>query len=317
VYYGTNISPYKEPVEQFDPLLLVNFWNRLLKSSTDRAGKSDFWTLAIFIAGNYRVLNLRQNQNPYSASSQWRLDEARKKNLFEQTARRLGVEYATSVLTTENLWGDERYWRIVCQMVDSRESTPNQRAFQNLQEAVSFGDIPRELLGSITEAQREPLARFKACELYLYAEMAEAYFLRETLGVRAKIGPQSEEEYDCYLRPDFAIVQMRNPLEFGSQPSAPREVIPYIGRKGQERIWASDIGRDGWAENLQLRLEEAEDFPAGPLDQYRQRLALWKASDETQFFDRLRELAPRTRLVAEIVEFGQKAFGSGNPEVVP
>ncbi|MFH1095272.1 MAG: hypothetical protein V1728_03580 [Candidatus Micrarchaeota archaeon] len=236
IYYGVNISPYKEPLEQFDPLLLVRFWNQLQGARAQEDEAAPRFELTVFVAGKYRLLNLSQDQDPYPRVKQWEADELRKKNLFERAAGRLGMEQDVSVLITDQLWSDTRYWQALCRLVERKNELLNQRIFREPEKAVRFGDLPRYLLGGITDSQRERLAPFKGCELYLYAELAEAYYLRDAYGVKAKIGPRSEEEYDRYLRPDFTIVQLKNPLELDSRPGQEKSAIPYIGQKGEERI---------------------------------------------------------------------------------
>ncbi len=280
IYYGVNISPYKEPLDQFDPLLLIRLWNRMLQKDASNGDPAPHWKLAVFVAGKYRLLNLREDQEPFSRVKQWEVEELRKKSLFERAARGLGMEEEVSVFITDQLWEDTRYWQALCLLIERKADMPNLRAFRDPDKAVQFGDLPRYLLGGITDSQRERLACFKGCELYLYAELAEAYFLRDVYGVAAKIGPQSEEEYDRYLRPDFSIVQMKNPLALDSRPGREMPAIPYIGLRGEERIWDKDFEIKPGENPLkgaivvESKFSQASDYPGGPLDQYRARLEL-------------------------------------------
>lgn len=306
VYYGLNISPYKEPAEQFDPVLLVNFWNKILKA-TD----SDFqWNLVAFIAGKYRLLNLRQTQNPITACAQWERDEQNKKETFSAAFSSLKMGYSNAI-TTDELWQKEAYWDILCSLVDRKDSMPNGRSFANLDELVFFGDIPKQLLGQITVQQRNKLAGFKACQLYLYAELAEAYVLKNTYNTTVKIGPKTEEEYDQYLRNNgFSIVQIKNPLDLASPEKNPVELIPYIGQKGQNRFWGKDSKNPEFEKNVLARLESISEFDGGPLDQWRSRIALWKAACEEEFADIVSGLSDKKKLADAAAGYIKAIFGT-------
>ena len=314
IYYGVNISPYKEPLEQFDPLLLANFWNRIMEKGGNPE-IADFWTSIVFVAGKYRVLNLTYGKNAEASYKQWSLDEEKKAATFAKAARGIFGDSPQEwkVLTTDDFWSEPGYWEIVCSLVARKDEMPNLRAFSKPENAVLFGDIPKKMLGGITEEQRGRLSGLKACWLYLYAELAEALFLRRSwLSVRAKIGPQTEEEYDRFLRGyGIAIVQLKNPLDLASLPSSEKPLTPYIGAKGQKRFWGKDCESQNWRQAVAEAVGAAEDYPNGPLDQYRWRIALLMARSEEEFAGYAEQLRPKERLAAGIVSYMERVFGTG------
>lgn len=276
IYYGVNISPYKEPIEQFDPLLLIRLYNNLLQDYTGlRTGKADAVFLSVFIAGKYRALNLRPAQNPYSAYAQWELQENNKRELYLQVAKNLGILEYTQVLTTDDLWKDERYWALVVNFTKNKELAPNKRAFNSV--SVKFGDIPQKMLGGITQNQREALANEDACNLYLYAELAEAVYLKNYYEADAKIGPATEEEYDKYLRSELSIIQLKNPLDISSTPANEISCCPYIGTKGQLRFWVSDAKRqeNDLRNYVRTIIENSTDYERGPIEQWALRILIY------------------------------------------
>ncbi len=311
IYYGLNISPYKEPAEQFDPILIVNFWNKVAKASN----QDSEWQVIAFIAGKYRLMNLRQTQNPFTACTQWERDEQKKKGIFAAAFSGLDMRYSRAI-TTDDLWQREGYWDAVCRFVDNKDSVPNNRSFANQEGIISFGDIPIQLLGAITPQQRNKLAAFKACQIYLYAELAEAYVLRSQYKVSAKVGPRTEEEYDQYLRNEgFCIIQTKNPLDLTSVEGNAMELIPYIGQKGQNRLWDKDLAKPTFEKDTLARLESVSEFPGGPLDQWRSRIALWKANCEAEFFDIVGKLSDKSKLADAAAQYIKSIFANAK-EVV-
>ena len=275
IYYGVNISPYKEPIEQFDPLLLIKLYNNLISDyAGSRLEKADAVFLSVFIAGKYRALNLKSSQNPYSAYAQWELQETKKRDLYLQVAENLGVSCYTQVLTTDDLWQDERYWALVVNFAKNKSLMPNNREFKSI--SIKFGDIPQKFLGGITESQRNDLANEDSCKLYLYAELAEAVYLKKYNETIAKIGPATEEEYDQYLRSNLSIIQLKNPLEFSSTPTNEISCCPYIGIKGQLRFWVNDAKRQQKDLKNYVRsvLEHCVDYEQGPIEQWIWRIIL-------------------------------------------
>lgn len=315
VYYGVNISPYKEPLEQFDPLLLVRFYNRMLAVLTKANGKPDRVKLTVFVAGKYRLLIMGPERDPYVLCTQWTAQEKQKKQLYLKAAAGLGMEYDVRLLKTDDLWGDERYWVILASLMEQREQMPNLRAFRR--GSVKFGDLPKDLLGAIGEKERQKMANENACEIYLYAELAEARFLRWTMGVSAKMGPKSEEEYDQYLRPEFSIVQLKMPLGLDSRLGDEKLLVPYIGLKEQERIWDKDI-RTGNGDGRMVieKIMRTADYPGGPLDQYRVRQALLEAESEEEFSLKMQESesgrteAGKTGLARAVFDYAARVLGA-------
>jgi hypothetical protein len=314
IYYGVNISPYKEPLEQFDPLLLVRFYNQMLAVLTQANGKPDRVKLTVFVAGKYRLLNMGPERDPYVLCTQWVAQEEQKEQLYKKAATGLGMEYDVRILKTDDLWSDERYWMILANLLGQREQMPNLRAFRR--GSVKFGDLPKNLLGAVGEKERQKMANENACEIYLYAELAEARFLRETIGVSVKIGPQSEEEYDQYLRPEFSIVQLKMPLGLDSRPEEEKLLVPYIGLKEQERIWDKDV-RTGNGDGRQVmeKIMRTADYPGGPLDQYSVRQALLEAGSEEEFSLKMQESesgrteSGKAGLARAVSDYAAQVFG--------
>jgi len=272
IYYGVNISVYKEPLEQFDPLLLARSYNQMLAALAPADKKPERVKLTIFVAGKYRLLNIKPDRDPFALCAQWMSQERQKEQIFKKAAAGLGMEEDARVLKTDDLWGDGRYWEMLASLIERREQMPNTREFKRV--SVKFGDLPKALLGAIGDKERQQMANECACEVYLYAELAEAQFLRQIEGVSVKIGPQSEEEYDRYLRPELTIVQLKMPLGLDSRPGEEKLLNPYIGQKEQVRIWDKDIEQGGGKANIEAKLAGVQDYGGGPLDQYRARLGL-------------------------------------------
>ncbi|MFH0927300.1 MAG: hypothetical protein V1822_01850 [Candidatus Micrarchaeota archaeon] len=273
--YGVGVSPYKEPMEQFDALLILRAYNSVLCDYALKCAQMpQFISLSILIAGKYNILNLRQNQDPYEAYKQWGVQEQNKKKLFLQAASNLAVGEYVQILQTDELWSDKRYWDILVNLSMQKYKMPNYRKFGG--EPLKFGEIPRSLLGGITMAQREYIANERACSLYMYAQIAEALYLQNYFGIGAKIGPASEEEYDKYLRCSMSVVQFLDPAEFSSTPKNIR-CCASIGKKGQARFWANDAKKNGeLGEYAKSMVAGSLDYPGGPIEQWRNRILLYE-----------------------------------------
>jgi hypothetical protein len=309
-YYAMSNSPYREPAEQFDPILLVNFWNRI-SGSSDR----DKLDMTVLVAGKYRLFNLSSDQDPYACAKQWEMEENRKKDLLESAFGRLmDSTPSASVKKLDSLWNYDGYWYQLLEYATRLDPGQLRREWRGKDQPVEFGQLPVGLLGAIRPNVREKLAKLRACDLYLPAVLAEATNMVWDAGASIKVGPASEENFDKYIRQGgYATVQVKNPLSLSSTWEFEIVMSPFVGRKGQKRFYGMDAEKPGLEQELASRLGEALDYGGGPLDQWRCRIALWKARSEEEFGQVLQALGdrfpgPKSDLAREIASFLRTAF---------
>lgn len=237
VYYGMNVSNSlaSEPVDQLDGFLLASYMQRSVNSK--------FYP---FIAGAYRTFN---SSSPEEAEKKLKrgleLDESKRK-LLDRIMQNLGL--CGQIYTTKDLWQTSDYWEIFSQVL-SRLNPEEATCFKNAMPANQF---PIDLLRGLREYCDERLLDgWSSPSLYIPAEVAEAIWFRKNLGISFKTGPgKSEEIYDKTIREyGIGIIGLTQPryrerARIGADGDliAPRirDVVPYIGRKGQNRILFSD-----------------------------------------------------------------------------
>jgi hypothetical protein len=220
VYYGMNVSRWKEPLDQFDVLLLIS---RLKRAGLDMQ-------LSVFIAGRYGQLNGR-------SAAELIEGEKKKVQLFQDAMLLFGLQPAdkdTSVYSTDYLWSNKEYWKqVLCKkdILGIIDTTRRGRSFREV-----IASFEKELQAKIPDALIESLGDIDAPALYRLLEVSEASFF--TPG--AKIGPAFEQEYDCYIGQFMDIIQLRQPLDFKSRPGCLKPVTPYIGKQNEQRIFLED-----------------------------------------------------------------------------
>ena len=218
-YYGISPSRYFEPLDQLDVPLLIA---RLRRSGLDAS-------LLVFVAGRYAELNGKPAAGLVAAE--------KTKTAFLQDA---GVVFNLPVetLSTNDLWYSGQYWidvdclRSVPGMIDeTRRGKRFSEVFSSFEPYLQ-NTVPPELVCALGD--------FQAPSLYRLFEVAEASFLMKCNSIQAKAGPDSEEQYDCFIRGFMGIVQLFQPLDFRSCPGCAKPLTPYIGKEGEQRIFIGD-----------------------------------------------------------------------------
>ncbi len=254
IYYGISGSRRGEPIDQLDAVLLVS---RLRKMGLETA-------LTVFVAARYAQLNGRP-------SSEALRSEESKASFFAAASRGLGVPLR--LLRTDDLWRESAYWEEAARLsgeplIISSRAGPRFRDLASSFEPELLKAIPADVLGL--------LGPYEAPSLYRLLEVAEASFLRKRFGVEAKVGPASEQEYDLFIGRFMGVIQLRQPLDFRSRAGSARPIVPYIGKEGEERLFASD-GKDALSSKvfaLAQRLDGAPLFFGGFLNPFARIAAL-------------------------------------------
>ena len=100
LYYGLNVSSNigLEPIDQLDGFLVAY---------SQKPGRSFY----PYIAGVYNILNARSPEEARKTAAKRSKVEQQKKALLENIMKNLMLE--GGVLTTYDMWDDQRYWEIV------------------------------------------------------------------------------------------------------------------------------------------------------------------------------------------------------------
>lgn len=235
MYFGMSTSRFREPLDQLDVFLL--------SSRLNRAGAEA--PLTVFLAGRFSVLNGRDSGELLEA-------EETKLRFLRAAARAIGI--APAFLRTDDLWSSPRYWEDVAALKDAP-------GIISARTGVKFADVAPALgqcaIGAMPGGLIDALGRFDAPALYRLFEVAEAAWMKRELGIRCKVGPASEQEYDEFIGGFMGIVQLRQPLDFRSTPAQPRPITPYIGKQGEERIFISDTKREMGGKLMRLAQRSA------------------------------------------------------------
>jgi hypothetical protein len=142
------------------------------------------------------------------------------------------------LMGTNDLWYSPEYWEEVDRMKgwegiidESRKGRSFCDVYDRFEPFLKRA-IPEDLLRSLWDVQ--------APALYRLFEVAEAAYLMKKLAVQAKVGPESEEQYDVFIKRFMEVVQLSQPTDFRSRPGKPKPLTPYIGNQGEERIFLDD-----------------------------------------------------------------------------
>ncbi len=229
-YYGLNVSPKAElePVDQLDGFLVARYIQDLF------GAEAPFYP---YIAGAYNCLNGRSPREVKQRATVSYGRDNEKRRLGRTLMKNISIEGV--VVITEDLWNDERYWRIVKQVIDDGtvETLPEELKTRGIRMA----DFPKEVLGVMDKALGRSLDYLFSGSLYVPVEVAEAIRLKELYGVEWKIGPwKTEQIYDELIyQYGIGIIGMEQPavIENGEI----RDALPYIGKPIQtQRILFSD-----------------------------------------------------------------------------
>jgi len=241
LYYGMNVSPSLEfePLDQLDGFLVA-------KCVQNESGGEFF----PFIAGVYEVFNAKSEAEARTTARRKTNAEGRKKQLLENIMMNLGLK--GRVYTTYELWGRDDYWRLFNEVVDAldREAIESQLP-PSRKGGVRMRDFPAGIMGNYqNSASNGRLAGWPAGIVYVPAEVAEALWFMENCGVGFKTGPdESESVYDGIIRGyGLGTIGLTQPGYFegvgfdGEKLKCPgkRKAVPYIGKRGQNRVLLSD-----------------------------------------------------------------------------
>ncbi len=221
IYYGINVSPLLEPLDQIDSLLVCRRLEQWMNQDT-----------VVFVAGKYGVLNAKDAVGLEGRGQELVAREQSKKKLMNAVMAHF--ELKGEVMLTDEVWGDKLYWEIAGQLYQTGQIGYT-RGYSDMQERILFSEVPKTLLGDIPGWVSEALAAERAVDLYSLLEISEALYLRETKDARIKIGPRLEEEYDIYIQRVMDVIHITQAVDLRSNPQKPNFVTPYILRQGAEK----------------------------------------------------------------------------------
>ncbi len=216
-YYGMNISKGREPIDQIDFLFLI---------------KQMDIPVNVFIAGKYGVLNNGKKPVEYFIEK-----ERYKKELYLKLFENFGI--GGKVTLTDRLWSNPIYWESILEfknldgIIDKSSGAP-----LNSFDSSIFG-IGQDCMNPYLEVMKE-IGGIPASSIYTLFEVAEARTLQKTEGIDCKMGPESEERYDQYIKTFMSIIQLYQPLDIKSSEIDVKQVIPYMERLEENRIFFED-----------------------------------------------------------------------------
>lgn len=231
MYYGMNVSKTLalEPIDQLDGFLIA--------SQMQKLEESNFYP---FIAGLYESLNAQSSAEARLIARKRMLAENRKKILLENIMRNLKLE--GTVYTTNDLWKDELYWEIVREVIPNIDKTDCRKS------GIEMREFPVEIFGKYGKLAKDIFIQWRSASLYVPLEVAEAIWFKERKYVSIKIGPcETETVFDKIIKKyDIGIIGIKQPKcvynEFyKGKNNGSVNVVPYIGRRNQERIFFSDF----------------------------------------------------------------------------
>ncbi len=239
VYYGLNASSSLalEPVDQVDGFLVG-------KAVQEQVGGR----FTALVAGQYECLNALAGAVARAVSRSRSRSDREKKRMLACVLERLGME--GEVLAAADLWEDPGYWELVTAV--ARDIGPGAVAPRA---GLRLGGFPLDALGAAKRVlPRDVINAWSAPGFYVPVEVGEALWLKEKRGVAYKVGPESERMYDRFIRPrGMGIIVLEQPRclvraktdgNGGYRPAQEVEVVPYIGKAGQERVLFSDTLAD-------------------------------------------------------------------------
>lgn len=240
-YYGMNVSPslFLEPIDQLDGFLVA----KLIQKETN----SNFFP---FIAGCYEVFNSKFPEDAIlTAKSKSRADNA-KKELLRNIMSNLCLK--GEVYITSDLWEDGNYWDIFRDVVSRLDLSEIEKRVPSSNPGMIMKYFPKQILGKMQGVIVDGLTDdWSSSAIYIPAEVAEAVWFKENLGVSFKIGPKSSESiYDDIISEyGMGIIGLTQPEymekakvdEKGNfVPAKIAKTVPYIGKRNQNRVTFSD-----------------------------------------------------------------------------
>jgi hypothetical protein len=249
MYYGMNVSSSLalEPIDQLDGFLVAK--------AIQNQVPSRFYP---FIAGVYGIFNSTSREEAIKKFELKTEADKRKEELLETVMQNLGLE--GRVFTTNDLWQNDAYWRyfnILIQNLDPIETAKT----CSVKRGMPIGKFPTEIVPilqwNLADCRnfREAFSKWQSNALYIPAEIAEAIWFNRIQGASLKIGPaKSEKIYDDIIKKyESGIIGLTQPRYIEKArvdkngtliQSETRETVPYIGRRGQDRITFSDTLAD-------------------------------------------------------------------------
>lgn len=238
-YYGYNVTKSdREPIDQIHGFIAAACINERNKFF----GKTG--TFFPFIAGIFEILNTIGREQPATIIEINAEKENKKKNLFENIARRFNLP--VNVLLTRDLWGDEDYWNYFFEVLESSGGQFSERSLRKdtliwyrgreseLDQINKLKDISAGLM-KIPDKLMKKIGGWPGAILYTPIEVTEAVYLNRKYGVSCKIGHMDETVYDKYILPFMDIVHLRQPTDLLSTRAKPVGVTPYIDKDSRPR----------------------------------------------------------------------------------
>lgn len=232
IYCGFNVTKTdKEPIDQLQAFIAAK---RIQEYNLEKFGKKGVFIA--FVGGLFEVLNCRDIQEATELIKRNTPKEELKKKLFQKIFEKFDLE--GEVLTTEDLWLDQKYWEILKGLFDKQVFTRGllindtlnfYESKDQLMAGLKVKDLPKELVNLPLEFIKK-IGNYPAPILYTPAEVSEAYYLKEKFEVGIKIGQAQERPYDKYLYQDFSVFRLKQPVSLNSTIGKPGIVTPYIDK---------------------------------------------------------------------------------------
>ncbi len=224
-YYGMNVSSRLdlEPLDQLDGFLVA-------RAVQNEAG-GEFYP---FIAGVYEALNSPTAEQAFAtARNRQRLDQEKRDLLLKNIMRNLKLD--GEVLVTRDLWDDPEYWDIFREIIGG--ICPDELSERYPRKSrLYMKKFPKNVLGAFQDVVGSRIDDWYASVVYIPAEVAEAVWFQRYRDVGSKIGPiTSERIYDDFIfQKGLNIIGLTQPVDG----------VPYIGKRGQNRVLFSDTLAD-------------------------------------------------------------------------
>lgn len=245
VYAGINVTKtYNEPIDQLQIFIAAK---RIQEWNMNEFGESGLFIP--FIAGQYEVLNAMTSEEASDIIIRNKNKEEQKKRLFTSLAQQFGIN--TRILTTTDVWMDQRYWTFLLSLLGSGDFTRGTL----IQDTLSFYETKEQLFKALRVKALPPsivklpvpflkqIGNWPAPLLYTPCEVAEALYFQQTAGIQCKIGQAQERVYDKYLVNKLSTFRLRQPVNLLSTAQTPYPVTPYIDKtkeKASSRIFFND-----------------------------------------------------------------------------
>lgn len=235
-YCGFNVTKTnKEPIDQLQSFIVAK---RIQDCNFINTGNKGIFIS--FIGGLFEVLNCKDISEVNQLTEINRPKEESKKKLYQKIYDFYGLE--GKILTTEDLWKDQKYWDILKNLFDKQVFTRGllindtlnfYESKDQLLSGLKVKDLPSSIVNLPLEFVKK-IGNYPAPILYTPAEVSEAYYLQEKYGVTTKIGQAQERPYDKYLYSEFSVYRFKQPVGLNSTLNKPETVTPYIDKSNFE-----------------------------------------------------------------------------------